>query len=108
MIYRHSPQIEAVFGWTTAVDGMAQNVCRRAKRLRSRSMQTNAAHDLARLPRVLAARGPKRQRADLKHGRQVNAGPAQYAVRGECAVPAVTVTVNVTLEYGVLPKMSHQ
>ena len=53
---RNRKRIEEAFGWAKTVGGMAQTVYRGLERVRSRFILTMAANNLARLPRLLAAR----------------------------------------------------
>jgi transposase len=51
---KHRKKIEEAFGWAKTVGGMAQTMYRGVDRVRSRFILTMAAHNLARLPRLLA------------------------------------------------------
>jgi len=57
---KHRKKIEEAFGWAKINVGMAQTMYRGVERVRSRFILTMAANNLARLPRLLAARTGKR------------------------------------------------
>ena len=50
---KHRKKIEEPFGWANTIGGMAQTMCRGIERVRSHFILTMAAHNLARLPRLL-------------------------------------------------------
>ena len=50
---KHRKKIEEPFGWAKTIGGMAQTMYRGIERVRSRFILTMAAHNLARLPRLL-------------------------------------------------------
>lgn len=54
LLIKHRKRIEVAFNWEEAIGGMAQTVYRGVERLRSRSVLTMAANNLARLPGLLA------------------------------------------------------